>query len=292
MPILSATPAGANDWYGSAIQTGTGSTATNFSQANGGYGAEYDEKTALQSSPLSWIGYVEMEIPEDAVISGVRVTFTRRLASGSNVRFRAGLLARDGTWDVSGFTTVTYPTVTSLGAIHPVMRPLSDYEYYNARWHDSNFVEDTHATGSSGTYTVGEGLSVTYEETGYISFVQEFVDDTTTAHRAFSASGTAIPMLWCFTNGIPLNTDAVQYGYTADSVGNEPTIEVDYYIPGGSIRGKADIDFAASARPDVTASASGKADMEPAATARTDVIVAAWAQADVTSATSKRGDLE
>lgn len=220
------------DWFGAAISGGT-SPGASFTSTNSGYGATYDTKTLLQAIPLQHLMQFEPELPAGVNVTGVRLIMERRSNVGASLRFRGGIIARDGAWDVTGLNVTSYPTFTALPT--PVRRPLSVYVYYDDLWHDgaAAAVDQTHAASGSGSYSVGEGGSPTYTQAGWIAHVQSFLDATTGTHRGFSASTTAIPMLFCLTAGEPLNQDMVQYTYgiATATVGFRPVLEIDYEVP-------------------------------------------------------------
>jgi len=279
MPTLRVDPAGPDDLFGGALNT-VQPTTGNFAVSDSGYGAEYDEKTSTPGVPLEYFVYAEFEVPDGASITGVRFGFTRRSNSGGSVRFRSGIMARDGLWDQTGWNDTNYPLFSNLP--HPITRPISSYVYNDSLWHDTRYVESTHATGSSGDYTVGEGGSPTYSIAGFIDFVQGFLEDTTSAHRAFSASGTAVPMLFCFTAGTANTTDSVQYKYSADESveARRPYIEIDYQFPVSFAIGYETSTFpAASGRSNLKAAASGQAGTYPAASGRVKLGPAATGRA-------------
>lgn len=241
MPSILVTVSPGEDWFGSALGSSV-SSATQFASTLSAYGAQYDEKNSLQGIPVEHLLYLELELPEGATITGVEWRFYHRTRSGTRVRFRTGLIARDGTWDTSGFNHTNYPTFNSLVPFMPVMRPLSTYQYDDTKWHDSRYTQGVHQTSGNTIgvqYTVGDVAAGSTYYSPLTAQLQGFVEDTTSTHRSYSSSGTAIPMLWCWTAGTPLNEDAVQMTYAADWAQYRPEFFVEYSLSTAEFRGVA-----------------------------------------------------
>lgn len=194
---------------------------------------------------------------------------------------------------MNGFDATSHPRHNDIPM--PVTRPVSTYVYTNSLWHDgsSGYVEGTHATATSGRYTVGEGGSPDYSHAGWVSQLQSFLDETTDTHRSYSASGTAVPLLWCMTGGTPPNRDHIQR-YRAlewSTASQRPRLEIDYSMPEGALEATASIVAATSSRATATARTSGSSSTQTAAESRPTVDPVASGAAAVTSATRSRGSL-
>lgn len=237
------------------------------------WGGNYDSKSSAYTLPRQTLLYVEVEIPEGAQVSGARLRLIEDPAYGSStptIYLRMGLLERDGSWDQTGLTYANYPTRADIPT--PIVQAFLPERYEDQGiWHEGNYVDTIHDTVTSGTWYQGDGMTVDRTLTGMSNLIQAFLDDTTSTHRSYSSSGTAVPMLFAWTASPNRPSPDRAYFQTATSISGAagdselPLLEIEYTIPGldqttalsGSVPGNETLSASKGSNTSLTASQSG-----------------------------------
>ena len=211
----------------------TGTPVFSFQSIN--LGTLFDVKSG--TFVRGWTGRFEVEVPEGSTIYGVKLELVSTgTFAGTGVPLIGGVLATPSPWQEFGFqNTTTWPNRMALP--WPSRFDGTTVSLNPSAWHDG-------AAGFSGSYVPNAALDTSFgfsegftpalknPVTGLVDQVQSFFGAEVPGMRAYSASGTAMPIAFAV---VPSTLFYNNYQSIATSknptVLRRPVLTIDFTLP-------------------------------------------------------------
>lgn len=199
-------------------------------------------------SGLGFLGRFEIDVPENAMVSGVRISlFSAAGGSPASVMkdHVMGFIRDDAVWLRDGINADSYPTRLSLP--WPWRRDSATFIDNTSAWvglsDPSVFRENVAPLAAAFPYSFGDNMDATHQVSGLVSNLQAWIDSAPANVRSFSSDGTKTPCCLAILNrNLTLGFQNV-YSELIGAEAIRPRLEVSFTLSGARVSGRAATSF-------------------------------------------------